>query len=209
MGGSCRATPRTKAVRSLQPNRQRQPERRLRRWADHADECDALDLPDYALRLPNGLEATNVSTQTWFGVSPDNSGFLLMPALICDPSKGLKSGQRFNPKCFGMPAYGQQGPLNWPYMRGPAYFDSDLALFKNFQITERQKLQFRISAVNWLNHPLATIRTWRATPTKRYPFTGHRRRSSSAALEPVQCGQRVRLCPREHRRYYLYRVAGA
>jgi len=112
------------------------------------------DLLDYALRLPNGLEATNVSTQTWFGVSPDNSGFLLMPALICDPSKGLKSGQRFNPKCFGMPAYGQQGQLNWPYMRGPAYFDSDLALFKNFQITERQKLQFRISAVNWLNHPL-------------------------------------------------------
>ena len=39
-------------------------------------------------------------------------------------------------------------------MRGPAYFDSDLALFKNFQITERQKLQFRISAVNFLNHPL-------------------------------------------------------
>jgi hypothetical protein len=45
--------------------------------------------------------------------------------------------------------------LTWPYMRGPAYFDSDLALFKNFQITERQKLQFRISAVNFLNHPLS------------------------------------------------------
>jgi hypothetical protein len=53
-----------------------------------------------------------------------------------------------------MPAYGQQGPLEWPYMRGPAYFDSDLAIFKNFQITERQKIQFRMSAVNWLNHPL-------------------------------------------------------
>jgi hypothetical protein len=39
-------------------------------------------------------------------------------------------------------------------MRGPNYFDWDLGLFKNFQITERQKLQFRISAVNWLNHPL-------------------------------------------------------
>ena len=39
-------------------------------------------------------------------------------------------------------------------MRGPAYFDSDLALFKNFQISERQKVQFRISAVNFLNHPL-------------------------------------------------------
>jgi len=39
-------------------------------------------------------------------------------------------------------------------MRGPAYFDSDLALFKNFQIRESQKLQFRIQATNFLNHPL-------------------------------------------------------
>ncbi len=113
------------------------------------------DLPDNSIRLPNGLRAVNVSPQTWFGVSPDNSGFVLMPLLLCDPSKNLKSGQRFNPNCFGMPAYGQQGPFEWPYMRGPAYFDSDLALYKNFQITERQKIQFRMSATNWLNHPLA------------------------------------------------------
>jgi hypothetical protein len=113
------------------------------------------DLPDNSIRLPNGLRAVNVSPQTWFGVSPDNSGFLLMPLLLCDPSKNLKSGQRFNPNCFGMPAYGQQGPFEWPYMRGPAYFDSDLALYKNFQITERQKIQFRMSATNWLNHPLS------------------------------------------------------
>jgi hypothetical protein len=39
-------------------------------------------------------------------------------------------------------------------MRAPAYFNSDLAVFKNFQINERQKLQFRLSATNWLNHPL-------------------------------------------------------
>lgn len=111
-------------------------------------------LPDNSIRLPNGLAAVNVNTQTWLGISPDNSGFVLMPTLLCNPSKGLKSGQHFNPSCFGMPAYGQEGPFQWPYMRGPAYFDSDLALFKNFQITERQKLQFRISAVNFLNHPL-------------------------------------------------------
>jgi hypothetical protein len=114
----------------------------------------APDLPDNSFRLPNGLAAVNVSPQTWFGVSPDNSGFLLMPTLTCDPSKHLKSGQYFNPSCFGMPAYGQQGPLEWPYMRTPAYFDSDLALYKNFQVTERQKIQFRVQAVNWLNHPL-------------------------------------------------------
>ena len=109
------------------------------------------DLPDNSILLPNGLRANNVNPSTWFGSSSYN---LLMPTLICNPSKNLKSGQSFNPNCFGMPAYGQQGPLEWPYMRGPAYFDSDLALFKNFNITERQKIQFRLSATNWLNHPL-------------------------------------------------------
>jgi len=107
------------------------------------------DLPDLAIKMPNGLEATNVNPSTWFGSSSYN---LMMPLLICNPKNA--GGGNFNPQCFGMPAYGQQGPLNWPYMRGPAYFDSDLALFKNFQITERQKVQFRLSATNWLNHPL-------------------------------------------------------
>ena len=111
----------------------------------------APDLPDNTILMANGLRSTNVNTSTWFGSSSYNN---LMPTLTCNPSKGLKSGQSFNPNCFGMPAYGQQGPLQWPYMRGPNYFDSDLALFKNFQITERQRLQFRISAVNFLNHPL-------------------------------------------------------
>jgi hypothetical protein len=111
----------------------------------------APDLPDNTILMANGLKSTAVNPSTWFGSSSYN---LLLPSLTCNPSKGLKSGQYFNPNCFGTPNYGQQGPLQWPYMRGPAYFDSDLALFKNFQITERQKLQFRISAVNFLNHPL-------------------------------------------------------
>ncbi len=112
----------------------------------------APNLPDNSILLPNGLRSSNVNSATWFGSSSYN---LLMPILRCNPASNLKSGQSFNDQCFGVPAYGQQGPLVWPYMRGPAYFDSDLALFKNFQITERQKLQFRISAINWLNHPLS------------------------------------------------------
>ncbi len=110
----------------------------------------APDLPDNTILMADGLRSTNVNTSTWFGSSSFN---LLMPTLICNP-RSHASGRYFNPSCFGQPAYGQQGPLQWPYMRGPNYFDSDLALFKNFQITERQKLQFRISAVNFLNHPL-------------------------------------------------------
>ena len=33
-------------------------------------------------------------------------------------------------------------------------FNWDLGLFKNFQITESKKLQFRINGYNFLNHPL-------------------------------------------------------
>ena len=78
----------------------------------------------------------------------------LMPSLICDPRSGLHSGQYFNPSCFAPPAAGTQGNYVWPYIHGPAYFNSDLSLFKNFNITERQRLQFRFEAFNFLNHPL-------------------------------------------------------
>ena len=33
-------------------------------------------------------------------------------------------------------------------------FDSDLALYKTFHINDRNSVQFRVSAFNWLNHPL-------------------------------------------------------
>jgi Carboxypeptidase regulatory-like domain/TonB-dependent Receptor Plug Domain len=115
----------------------------------------APDLPNNSILLPNGLVATNVNPSTWLGTNAygGSGGGLLLPQLVCDP-RHHASGQYFNPNCFQAPAYGTQGNYVWPYIRNPAYFDSDLALFKNFQITERQKIQFRVSATNWLNHPL-------------------------------------------------------
>jgi hypothetical protein len=115
----------------------------------------APDLPNNSIPLPNGLVSTSVNESTWLGTNAygGSGGGLLLPQLVCDP-RHHASGQYFNPGCFQTPAYGTQGTYIWPYVRNPAYFDSDLALFKNFQITERQKLQFRVSATNWLNHPL-------------------------------------------------------
>ncbi|HEY4764939.1 MAG TPA: carboxypeptidase regulatory-like domain-containing protein [Candidatus Sulfotelmatobacter sp.] len=115
----------------------------------------APDLPNNSVRLPNGLVSTSVNESTWLGTNAygGSGGGLLLPQLVCDPRKHA-AGLYFNPGCFQAPAFGTQGTLIWPYIRNPAYFDSDLALFKNFQISERQKLQFRLSATNWLNHPL-------------------------------------------------------
>ena len=63
-----------------------------------------------------------------------------------------------------------------PYMKGNAYKNLDLSLFKNFSIGSKgQKIQLRISGYNVLNHP-----TW-------YPDTGtnltlqlHERRPDNA-----------------------------
>ena len=114
----------------------------------------APDLPDNSILLPNGLKSVAVNPATWFGSAQNGGGYtVLLPTLTCDPRKHA-SGQYFNPNCFSVPAYGQQGLKVWPYLRNPSYFDSDLGLYKDFKVTERQKVEFRVSAVNWLNHPL-------------------------------------------------------
>ena len=41
---------------------------------------------------------------------------------------------RFNPTCFTVPAYGQQGVVNMPYMRNPNYWNSDLGIYESFPI---------------------------------------------------------------------------
>jgi hypothetical protein len=96
----------------------------------------------------------NWSTDTLYG---SKSGKRL-PVLTCDPRKGLTSGQYFNPNCFAPPTVqGQLGNIIWPYIKGPAYFQSDLSLYKDFKITERQTLQFRAQAFNFLNHPIPDL----------------------------------------------------
>jgi hypothetical protein len=74
--------------------------------------------------------------------------------LTCDPRNNLSSGQYFNPGCFAPPVPGQVGNIIWPYIKGPPLFNSDLSLYKNFKIKEKQKLQLRFEAFNFLNHPL-------------------------------------------------------
>jgi len=79
----------------------------------------------------------------------------LSPILTCDPTKGLASHQFVNGNCFAAPTTpGVNGPTVLPAIYGPAFFNSDLGIFKNFQIKEKMKLQFRVQAQNFLNHPL-------------------------------------------------------
>jgi hypothetical protein len=107
------------------------------------------------MTMPGGWNTQNVLGTPNAGSTGSGA---LIPVLTCDPRNGRTSGQYFNPTCFTPPtAQGENGTFVWPYIKGPAYFNSDLGIFKNFKITERQTLQFRIQAFNFLNHPLKDL----------------------------------------------------
>jgi hypothetical protein len=84
----------------------------------------------------------------------------LMPQLTCNPTTGLHHNQFLNPSCFSATATpGVNGPYVIPTGAGPGFFNTDLAVFKNFTFgkSENKKLQFRFSGYNFLNHPLLTF----------------------------------------------------
>jgi hypothetical protein len=71
-----------------------------------------------------------------------------------DPTSGAFIGyQWFDPSPYSAPAVGTFGncPAQGP-VRGPGYADIDLSLQKNFQFTERFRLQFRGDFLNAFNH---------------------------------------------------------
>jgi hypothetical protein len=92
-----------------------------------------------------------IGSATYFGT---DESIPIMPVLTCNPTHGLAHYQVLNGSCFNAPAVGTQGGKSYPYMRGPAYFSNDLALYRTFHIAERHQVQLRASAFNWLNHPL-------------------------------------------------------
>lgn len=107
-------------------------------------------------------EGISVGAPEWLG----SSDYLLQPKVTCDPRKGLQtkvlSGtqpakQYINGTCFGLPAQGTQGAWTLPDVHGPSYFSSDLSVYKDVQMNDRQQLQLRMSAFNFLNHPISSF----------------------------------------------------
>lgn len=68
----------------------------------------------------------------------------------------LNSGrfQFLNPAAVSQPAPGTFGNCPVGAFRGPGYKSVDMSLAKSFSITERQKIEFRIDAVNVTNTPI-------------------------------------------------------
>jgi len=116
---------------------------------------------DHSTGLPVvvGNQTYSIGNNTWLGTSQPENG--LQPLVVCDPRKGLLKGQYFNPNCFAAPlpptatSFGQNGQTIWPYIRNPHYIGSDLAVFKAFRVNDSQRVEIRVSATNWMNHPNA------------------------------------------------------
>jgi hypothetical protein len=117
--------------------------------------------PCKTLQNNNAIIPGSINPLTPQGLAINNQSILgtnavqINPLVSCNPKSGLSSQQFVNGNCFAPPtAIGQNGPTLLPVVYGPSYFDSDLAIFKNFSITESTKLQLRVQGYNFLNHPL-------------------------------------------------------
>jgi hypothetical protein len=71
---------------------------------------------------------------------------------------GLSLGERFmDLSAIGIPSFGNSGPYVSPfYLRAPHRWNHDVSFFKNFNISERQKIQFRAGFFNVFNQAYPT-----------------------------------------------------
>ncbi|MGH9469228.1 MAG: hypothetical protein ACRD1N_02665 [Terriglobia bacterium] len=117
------------------------------------------------------LQSGEFFTPAFDGFDPSNTGvFGGRPDRTGNGSLSRSAGQTinnwFNANAFKIPGCPDAQPLcsdpanvggfgnsGYDILRGPRLFNFDVALMKNFPLTERVQLQFRVNAVNVLNHP--------------------------------------------------------
>ena len=124
--------------------------------ASAAEQAAGISCPQSAAIIPGSISPANptgiaINNQSILGTSDQT----LTPLVTCNPTGHTGPHNYVNSNCFAAPTVpGQGGPNLLPVSYGPAFFDSDLSVFKNFQIKETMKLQLRAQAYNFLNHPL-------------------------------------------------------
>jgi hypothetical protein len=129
---------------------------------------------------------------------------LVNPVYTCDPTKDLKQYQYINANCITPPDYqmvnGHYQVANGPampayYIHGPAFFNSDLSVYKQLLLTDLKKVQFRFSAFNFLNHPLPSM-----DPSNTTTLDLHFKETTSGkwiqtnrdfGVAPIKLGRRV------------------
>lgn len=90
--------------------------------------------------IPNGINNNGVDTPD---VAPGNM------EINHNPRNGRPA---FNTALFSLPALGQIGTAARRMFAGPGIANSDLALLKNFRLSESKSMQIRVEAFNFVNH---------------------------------------------------------
>jgi hypothetical protein len=117
----------------------------LRNWSVDAIFTARTALPDnvFVQREDTGLDTS------FYNARPD-----LVPGAplyIYDPT--LPGGRRINPAAFTIPVEVRQGNLGRNALRGFPVSQLDFAFGRQFSVTEKVKLQWRVDFFNLLNHP--------------------------------------------------------
>jgi hypothetical protein len=113
----------------------------------------------------NVTQACSINSTTVLGTPDVMLQPILRPANGCSsgsPTSGLHQHQYVNGYCFGIGPQGVNGPANLGYLRGPAFFNSDLTIQKTIHLKESRNIQLRLAGFNFLNHPLISF-------SSRYP----------------------------------------
>jgi hypothetical protein len=71
----------------------------------------------------------------------------------CDPYAGARFvSEWFNPKCYSLQPVGTDGNTGRNSLRGPNFFNTDIALLKDTKVSEQFRIQFRAEFFNIFNH---------------------------------------------------------
>jgi hypothetical protein len=105
----------------------------------------------FSARSATPLNVVMVTFTTTSGI------YFLRPNLNADvplyiEGSNIAGGRKINLAAFSVPSTGQNGNLPRNAFRGFPFWQMDLALRRQFNLSERVKLQFRAEAFNVLNH---------------------------------------------------------
>jgi hypothetical protein len=103
-----------------------------------------------------------------------NRGGVIRPNSVGDPNSGPTSiYQMFNTAAFAAPQLGRFGNTGRDTLRTPYFMNTDLAFGRNFSITERHQLKYKLEIFNFGS-------TWHSSENLVYP-------NNKLASSPAGC----------------------
>jgi hypothetical protein len=116
---------------------------------------DANPSPDFVIVNPDGTTTTKgraLKSLSGTGLT-NNQRPNVVPGANC--TTGAHDDQIFNPGAFTLNGFqiGSLGNTPRGFCHGPQYVNTDFAVYKNWNVAEKLRIQFRLEAFNFFNTP--------------------------------------------------------